>query len=156
MATVRFSKKFVVQELQGYVDSKPYLPGYRTSDDDQHEEHEVLMHSGKVAVSASLLAEVKECKKFSKAAFEEMIQARIDQVQEEHGFDPHDGYAQVRERSGGEQMWKDYGRFYTLRCIAENTGVVVRSQGRGFSPDFSRRSSHSVTIYTRWPDVWVR
>jgi hypothetical protein len=146
----RFSKSFVVEFLEQWLaraSRTPEAPDYLPeSERREHEEREALLSFGEVAATRSLLAEVKEAKRFSRKVFAELIQDRIDQIQEEHGFDYGNGYAQVQARQGGEAMWKDYGRYYALRRIADSTDTEVEPWGVGFSPV---RISPRVTVYRR-------
>ena len=143
----RFSKSFVVGALERIAADK-FTPSTlsSTSGDKDREEQEEFMHLGRKAASEALLFAVKETKKFSRKVFAELIQARIDQIQEEHGFDYGNGYAQVRSRRGDERMWRDYGRYYALRMIAEDMDTPVDPRGTGFGPV---RINSKVTIYQK-------
>jgi hypothetical protein len=143
----RFSKSSVVGALERIAANKHTpSPFYCNLEDKDWKEHQEFMYLGQKAAAESLLAAVKETKRFSRKSLAELIQARIDQVQEEHGFDYRNGYAQIRARRGDERMWRDYGRFNLFRWFAEDTGTSVDPRGTGFSPV---RVSPRVTIYRR-------
>jgi len=143
----RFSKSFVVGALERSIAHKfTPSPFYCNLEDKDWEEHQEFMYLGRKAAAESLLFAVRETKKFSRKALAELIQARIDQIQEEHGFDYRNGYAQIRARRGDERMWRDYGRFNLFRWFAEDTDTPVDPCGTGFIPS---RYGRYVIIYIK-------
>ncbi len=66
--------------------------------------------------------------RFGKNTVTEALQRAIDDVQQEHGFDPRNGYAQVT--AGDDEMMRAYGAYDALVALADRLRLAVNVQGR--------------------------